>query len=396
MPDTRSALHRMKTPQAAFEERYAAASVSFDQALHGHHAAESREEADRAARYREDILRHSAELIQLEQDHQATLDAKNKEFEHQRRLAIEDLCRRLILAVGPDLIQKALRKLTKNPSDATSSTLTPANQPTPPATEPEPEVVSPAEHPARSPPASSERPRKRRTDAEPESHGRRKRTAPAGRKISSMWYDEIYKEGHAETKHMIVEHPKGKLAEENNAVARNAFRSQDDTAASGSRHGRRRGGDIVSPTPGQVYLCYWNTAKKSWPVLLLPTANLKDVGVPETLKSLNLLKDLPPCYRQDTTTNTLEWKEGFEDGGAKVAQRWFPVMFFDDGLKFPARSDVAWVPAKDLDVLDIESAAASDVPHIRSVRAYLRARAPIPSEADPSREMDAHVGMACS
>ncbi|KAG6353431.1 hypothetical protein INS49_005612 [Diaporthe citri] len=459
---TYSALHRMKTPQAAFEERQAAVNVSIDQALNSHHSAQSCAEADR---FREDILRHSAELHQLRQDHQATLDAKNKDFEHQRRLAIEDLCRRLIHAVGPDLIQSAIRNLTKNPSDATSSNPTPANQPTPPATEPEPEVVCPAEHPARSPPASPERPvradasasskRKRtRTDTEPESHGRRKRTAPTGKKISVMWFDEVYQEGHAETKHIIVEHPKGtdqwyiircqhcprdfkdtplrtagshlhssehgyqprdathivenfgiavldcnkELAEKNNAVARRAFRRQekegprppDDTAASGSRHGRRGGGDIVSPTPGQIYLGYWVKAKRSWPVLLLPTANLEDVGVPETLESLGLLEKLPPCYRCDTTTSTLEWEEGFEDGGAKVAQRWFPVMFFDDGMKFPSESEVAWLAAKDLDVLDIESTAASDIPHIRSVRAYLRARAQTSSEADPPSEMDVH------
>lgn len=189
-------------------------------------------------------------------------------------------------------------------------------------------------------------------------------------------------------------------AEKNNAAARRAFRSQeedgtrlpDDIATSGSRHGRR-GGDIVSPTPGQIYLGYWNKAKKSWPVLLLPTANLEDVGVPGTLKSLGLLEKLPSCYRCDTTTTTLEWQEGFEDGGAKVAQRRFPVMFFDDGLEFPSESEVAWLAAKDLDVLDIESTAVPDVPHIRSVRAYLRARAQIPSEADPPSEMDVHDGM---
>lgn len=287
-----------------------------------------------------------------------------------------------------------------------------------------------------------------------------------------MWFDEVYQEGHAETKRIIVEHPKGtdlwyiircqdcprdfkdsplrtagahlhssqhrcqlrdathvvenfgirvldcnkELAEKNNDVARLAFRRQedealrawkasedsqaprppDDTAASGSRHGRRGGGDIVSPTPGQIYLGYWGKAKKSWPVLSLPTANLEDVGVPETLKSLGLLEKLPPCYRYDTTTTALEWEEGFEDGGAKVAQRWFPVMFFDDGMEFPSESDVAWLAAKDLDVLDIESAAASDVPHIRSVRAYLRARGQIPAEADPPSGMDVHDGMACS
>lgn len=152
---TYSALQRMKNPQSAFEERQAAVNASIDRALHGHHSAQSLAEKDR---FREDILRHVAELHQLLQDHEATLDAKNKEFEHQRRLAIEDLCRCLIRAVGPDLIQHAIRNLTKNPSDAISSTPTPANQPTPPATEPEPDVVCPAERTARSPPASPERP----------------------------------------------------------------------------------------------------------------------------------------------------------------------------------------------------------------------------------------------
>lgn len=276
-----------------------------------------------------------------------------------------------------------------------------------------------------------------------------------------MWYDDIYLKGHAETKHIIVEHPKGtdqwyiircqdcprdfkdtplrsagahlqgaqhrcqhrdgahvvekfgitvlgcdkKKAEKNNAVARRAFRRQeeegprpaDDTAASGSRHGRRSGGGIVTPTPGQIYLGYWGTAKKSWPVLLLPTANLEDVGVPGTLEDLKLLpENLPSCYRYDKTTKTLDWEEGFEDGGAKVAQREFPVMFFEDGVEFPSESQPTWLAAKDLDVLDIDSTAASDVPHIRSVRAYLRARGQIPSEADPPSEMDVHDGMACS
>lgn len=153
---------------------------------------------------------------------------------------------------------------------------------------------------------------------------------------------------------------------------------------------------MVSPTPGQIYLGYWEKAKKSWPVLLLPTANLEDVGVPETLEDLKLLKELPPCYRYDATTKTLEWKEGFEDGGQKVAQRQFPVMVFDDGLEFPSESDVGWLPAHHLEVFDIESALASEVPHIRSVQAYLRARSGIPSGQDETSEMDVDGGMPCS
>lgn len=274
-----------------------------------------------------------------------------------------------------------------------------------------------------------------------------------------MWFDEVYQEGQAETKHIIVEHPKGAglwyiircpdcprdfeerpmvsagahiaskvhglqprnsenvvekfgirvldcdegLAAENNAVALQAFhkkakgaRPPADTAAEGSKQGLRGAAVIVSPTPGQIYLGYWEKAKKTWPVLLLPTANLEDVGVPETLEDLKLLQELPPCYRFNTTTKTLEWEEGFEDGGEKVAQRHFPVMFFDDGLKFPSESQASWLPAHDLEVFDIESALASEVPHIRSVREYLRAGTRIPSRQDEPSEMDLHDGMACS
>lgn len=193
------------------------------------------------------------------------------------------------------------------------------------------------------------------------------------------------------------------LAEKNNAVARQAFRKKAkrlhppaDAAADGTKQGRRGAAVIVSPTPGQIYFGYWGNAKKSWPVLLLPTANLEDVGVPETLEDLELLEDMPPCYRYNTTTKTLKWEEGFEDGGEKVAQRQFPVMFFDDGLKFPSESQVSWLPAHDLEVFDIESARASGVPHIRSVRAYLRERTGILSRQDETSEMDVHGGMAFS
>lgn len=194
-----------------------------------------------------------------------------------------------------------------------------------------------------------------------------------------------------------------KRAEMNNAVARHAFRKKekgprppDDTAAKDSKHGRRGTTGIVNPTPGQIYLGYWSKAKKSWPVLLLPTANLEDVGVPGTLEDLKLLDELPPCYRYNTTTKTLEWEEGFEDGGEKVARRQFPVMFFDDSLEFPSESQPGWLSAHDLEILDIESAVASDVPSIRSVRAYLRARHQVPSRQDEPSEMEVHDGMAFS
>lgn len=151
---TRDALSQMKTPQAVFEEKQSAVNVSIDQALQGHHSAQSSAETEK---FRQDIVRHVVEFHQLCQDHQATLDEKTRDFERQRCLAIEHLCRRFVQDVGLDFFRNAVRDLTINPSDAVNRTSASVNQPTPPATEAESEIVSPVEHPVRSPPASPER-----------------------------------------------------------------------------------------------------------------------------------------------------------------------------------------------------------------------------------------------
>lgn len=274
-----------------------------------------------------------------------------------------------------------------------------------------------------------------------------------------MSFDQVFQKGQAETKHTIVEYPKdagewyiircldcprdfkdkpvvsGGLhiaselhgnqprdtakviemlgipildcnearAKENNAVARQAFRKRGkgphptrDTAVNDSQHGRRGAAGIVNPTPGGIYLGYWAPAKNKWPVLILPTANLEDVGVPGTLESLKMLHDVPPCYRHNKTTNTLEWEEGFEDGGEKVAQRQFPVRWFDDDLKAKGDPQYSWLAACHLEVFDIESATATGARHIRSVQEWQRARAQTSSRQDGPSEMDLHDGTAFS
>lgn len=144
-------LRQMKTPQAAFEEARSALRVIFSRAIQGHHSAQSDAERETLLK---DIQRYGHELSQLDQDHQATLDAKNSHFAHQRGLVLESLCRRLVQDIGRDLFQKVLQDLTNNPSDAVNRTSSPANEPTPPATEAGSEVVSPVEHAVRSPPAN--------------------------------------------------------------------------------------------------------------------------------------------------------------------------------------------------------------------------------------------------
>ncbi|KAJ4328656.1 hypothetical protein N0V84_000846 [Fusarium piperis] len=110
---------------------------------------------------------------------------------------------------------------------------------------------------------------------------------------------------------------------------------------------RRRFMVITDPTPGEVYQVYWRVLKKWTAALILPLENLDKVGVPESIEDLGLLKSLPPCYTYDSTAKTIRWSKGYEAGGKFISKREFPVMFFN-GVPFSDRSEVAWVPSKDL------------------------------------------------
>lgn len=112
-------------------------------------------------------------------------------------------------------------------------------------------------------------------------------------------------------------------------------------------------------------------------MLLLPTKSLENVGVQGTMKSLGLADNMPACHDYDPLTEEFRWAEGYEDGGAHVAQRKFPVMYFD-GLGFPERSTVGWLGAKDLAPFDTKSHSIFDIPHIQVVWDYQRNRAPAP------------------
>lgn len=173
------------------------------------------------------------------------------------------------------------------------------------------------------------------------------------------------------------------MAEKNNAVARASFKmpstrpgrnrvqSCRNTSSGGNRRSQRAREPVLDPTPGEVYIGFWGKAKKRWAVLLLPTRNIGDVGVPGTPESLGLTGSVPTCYNYDRLTKEFRWAEGYEDGGALVARREFPVLYFD-GRRKPG---VGWLGARDLVPFDVESAAASEIPHMESVREYLQKRA---------------------
>lgn len=183
------------------------------------------------------------------------------------------------------------------------------------------------------------------------------------------------------------------LAEKNNAVARATFgrkkRQAEICQATSPAHNTaqprtpgRSGAQtrqsaanapIVDPAPGKIYLALWGKSRKSWAVLVLPRTKLNSVGVPATLSSLGLTEKVPACYNFDRRTNVLTWAKGYEEDGALVAKREFPVMYFD-GPTFPAKRTVSWLGAKDLQPFDLEVAAASNTPHIKLVRKYLQGR----------------------
>lgn len=132
-------------------------------------------------------------------------------------------------------------------------------------------------------------------------------------------------------------------------------------------------GGIVETISGQVYLGFWEMSKEWSAVLLLPTANLEDVGVPGTIEDLGLADIVPSCYDYNQHTKKFGWRDGYEDGGRLASQREFPVMYFD-GLPFPAKSAVGWVAAKNLRAFNPDDPSSSLIPNLRLVRKFLSER----------------------
>jgi hypothetical protein len=115
---------------------------------------------------------------------------------------------------------------------------------------------------------------------------------------------------------------------------------------------------ISDPVIGELHLAYWRGASPGWyAVVVLPLDNFEALGISGTISNTSLTKNhIPVCYESDQKTRTISgWAEGYEDGGAKVTMRKFPVMYFDDdqekpmeGLLVPPQGFLAWVSAKQL------------------------------------------------
>ncbi|KAK7756349.1 hypothetical protein SLS62_001575 [Diatrype stigma] len=89
---------------------------------------------------------------------------------------------------------------------------------------------------------------------------------------------------------------------------------------------------IINPRTYNVYCAYWTDTRAMYPVLILGWDKQEEAGLEATLADTPLLdksSSPPKCYIYDQD-KIVGWAPGFEDGGAKVKSRQFPVMWFDD------------------------------------------------------------------
>ncbi|KAI0811831.1 hypothetical protein GGR55DRAFT_90285 [Xylaria sp. FL0064] len=108
---------------------------------------------------------------------------------------------------------------------------------------------------------------------------------------------------------------------------------------------------ITNPKAFHVYYCFWSADRSFYPVMILGWDDQRPGGLEHGLGYTGLLdkkqSNVPSCYiykdpKSATNAAIAGWSPGFEDGGPRVNQRKFPVMFFDED------SNVSWVSAKSL------------------------------------------------
>lgn len=121
-----------------------------------------------------------------------------------------------------------------------------------------------------------------------------------------------------------------------------------------------RNGEIEAFKPGELYITFQEKSNEWSAVLLLPTTNLEEVGVPYTLKSLGLVPT-PRCYVYTPDDDeTFQWSEGYEDGGPLMGDRWYPVLYFD-GREFPSKNATGWIHCRHLRSLNLGDATVREL-----------------------------------
>ncbi len=88
---------------------------------------------------------------------------------------------------------------------------------------------------------------------------------------------------------------------------------------------------ISDPVPGELYLGYWSKTKTKYAIMVCPFwGDISVTGLPGDLASIGLVANAPKCVRvRKSTQEILGWAREYEDGGALVSKREFPVVYFD-------------------------------------------------------------------
>ncbi|KAI3567877.1 hypothetical protein IWW34DRAFT_676719 [Fusarium oxysporum f. sp. albedinis] len=356
-----SKLSSIKSPAVIYEEKTAAIRARITQ-LWSSLASAPRSEIPRL---QENVVELGGQLKELEVNHKTKIQGVEKIYNQTLQKTLDILCYKIMGIIGPAKIQSYLH---------TSSSETSIDQD---SNYPVGTFQSPAPTPRGSVVEEAIAPTEVIEDKHPRhvaslSGDKRKRDSPKPTRRKRRRIDEEYYHTEPESCHV------------SSSVARSSRRQ--------TRHRHRRCGDnrsnwdenfegITDPDAGSVYLAFWEKSKEWLAVLLLPMQDLQSIGISGSMESLGLAEVLPACY--DNKGGNLFWAEGYNDGEPLVAEREFPVMYFD-GQDFPAKSAVGWVAAKDLRDFDAKS-KNSLVPHIKSVRKFLKTRA---ANHSPEHETD--------
>lgn len=154
---------------------------------------------------------------------------------------------------------------------------------------------------------------------------------------------------------------------------RAAQRIRNQKASRSNRRGSQYDNDEIplNLVPGNVYIIYWIETQEWFASVLLPLQDLESVGIDESFEEMELFKTLPSCYQYDSSSRSLSWAQGYEDGGPKCSERHYPFIFFE-GFQFPNHCHKAWIELDDIRPWDENK--AERIEHSYQAVEYLRER----------------------
>lgn len=137
---------------------------------------------------------------------------------------------------------------------------------------------------------------------------------------------------------------------------------------------------ITDAVVGEVYRAYWKPSKSWYAAVVLPIGKFESVTLRGSILETGLVKHIPVCYRSDSRTKAIMgWAQDYQNGGPKVKNRKFPVMYFDEGLEIPSKGELtipdknllSWVSAKNLMSLDLQDPESRLVQGFQSALDYV-------------------------